>query len=390
MRPRILIIDDQPAWLEPLIEESRNATADGTSPQFALDIASSGAEALKLIRGGGQFASILISNPLGGMDPLETIKSCRKLLPECVFIMMADVLETGIVAKAVNEASVFRLLLLPCDLSIVKEALIAAIDRYQTESAQQCLIEESFVGSVGLISQILDLTDNGFVDTSTILETMESVAVSTGMQVSWDERVAARLCLGGLPLLDSADRHNILLQPINAPAHIEAMERLCEASASMMAHIPRLTTSAKIMRHIPRCDGTTSVSLSRDLKSATLLRASILWSLLTHKGIPGSLAAQELKLVLPELTDTFFNAFLSLDDRFEELKAVEVAVDDLEPGMVVYADVENELGAVLVSQGKRITEQLIERLQAMRDSGEIASVEIVAASSTRLLEQLSS
>ncbi len=321
-----------------------------------------------------------------GMDGIETIKAARQIAPHTSFLMLTGNQDVTTALQAVNDGEVFRFLTKPCEIDEIKKALRSAQQQFEHVSTEKELLHETFVGTIGFMSDIVELQSSASVDADRFSNTLTQLALDLDLPFGWEERIAARVALVGQSLLTSAERLKLQTLDIADPNHLATLANLCMLSARMIERIPRLERIAKILRHVPEVDGWIAVSQSLDSISATLLRVAIYWSLLTQKGLPLNTALQEIKLAMPRVSDGLCKAIENLDDYTDKCVPIEISVDQLAEGMVMFEDVTHTDGAIIVSRGRKLTPPIIEKLVRFC-SGDGAEVKIVAGSCPHLLAQ---
>ncbi len=136
----------------------------------------------------------------------------------------------------------------------------------------------------------------------------------------------------------------------------------------MIERIPRLGPVGKLLRIVPNGDGWISSSQHRNLISATLLRATFYWNLLTFRGLKRSAVLQEIKLIMPSLTEGLYNAMEAMGDQHNEQLAVSILLENLQPGMVICEDVHNAKEQLVLSRGRRLTQAIIDNLNEIQDT----------------------
>ena len=378
MPDRILFIDDDRTLL--------NTFQRNLQPEFEVDIAEGFPQARSLVESGNVYSVMVVDMRMPGYDGIETINKLRELTPDSVYIMLTGNQDVSTAMQAVNEASVFQFMNKPCEMDDMRQALNAAQNYYNEQSSQREVLDGTFAGSIGFMSDIVEMQSTGLIDTNRFSTTMDQIGHQMGLQISWDERIAARLALAGTALLSAEERTKLFTLAPNDPEHTEIVSKLCDASARMVERIPRLAQIAKILRHIPKVDGWISVSLAPDLISATLLRVTLYWNLLIVRGVPGKIAAQEIKLLMPNCTETLVNALSTLDDQGDLQKPVQLHIEELREGMVFYEDILDEWGALIVSRGRRLTLPILEKLRFRNEQGKIDFVKVVEGSCIGMIE----
>ncbi|MCA9192685.1 MAG: response regulator [Planctomycetales bacterium] len=380
MTQKVLFVDDDPVLLRAI---DRNLSLD-----YEVDTAEGPEQGLELIRTSGPYSVIVVDMRMPKMDGIQLIQRARKVAPESVFLMLTGNQDYETAIQAINQAQVFQFLNKPCSVKDIREAIDKAQVQYEAEKAARNLVQESFVGSIRCMTDIIDLQSNGFLDTTRIADAIKAFAAEVGIPISWEEVVASRLIMMGLGMLPSEDR---LILQVNRPVddeHLRVVQSLCNLSAKMVEKVPRLDRIAKLLRHVPNMQGFLSVSQQDNLNSATLLRITFYWCLMAYKGIAHSTIMQELKQIMPKISDSTIDKLQRLDDHRDGNRTITIAVEDLLPGMVSATSILDEHQQTIVSAGRRLTEPVIEKLLHRAEISGLAYVKIVAGSCAGLLEEL--
>ncbi len=368
---KVLFVDDDTSLLRTI---ERNLCMD-----LDMAVAAGGQAALDLIPSDGPFSVIIVDMRMPGMDGIETIKAAREIAPNAIYMMLTGNQDTATAVRAVNDGQVFRYLNKPCEVAEIKNAIKAAQTQYDVDDAERELRNDTFIGSIGIMTDIIELQDLGLVDPTRIAQTLSQLAELMAISIGWEERLAARICFCGLPMLSIEDRLALRNLEPSAEEHIAAFARLCQNSAKLAERLPRLARIGKILRHVPKVDGWMSISQPENFIAATLLKVSILWNFLTGKGLQAATATQEMKLLLPKVADNIARVLNDLYDFSDSHTANRVEIGHLTEGMITFEDIVNEQGAIVVSRGRRLTLPIIERL-ADHYGSSTAFIKVVAGS----------
>jgi CheY-like chemotaxis protein len=123
MQEKILVVDDEPQVLEG-IERLLH-------PDFRIDTATSGGEALAKLRDGGPYAVVVCDMRMPEMDGIQLLGKIKVKFPEVIRLMLTGNTDQPTAMRAVNEGNVFRFLVKPCDEDLLKRELNAALVQYR-------------------------------------------------------------------------------------------------------------------------------------------------------------------------------------------------------------------------------------------------------------------
>ena len=133
MNRKILFVDHEPAVL--------NCYRQMLESKFALATAGSGEEGLVSLRDHGPFAVVISDMQMTGMDGVQFLKRVRQVAPSTIRLLLTGSLDLNGAVNAVNEGCVFRLLIKPCEDSLLTEAITTALDCYRERKEERVRIE---------------------------------------------------------------------------------------------------------------------------------------------------------------------------------------------------------------------------------------------------------
>ena len=123
MNNSVLMVDDEPMVLKGYTRSLRGICD--------LHTASSGHEALDLIKEHGPYSVIVADMRMPVMDGVELLQNVSLLCPLTIRIMLTGNADQKTAADAVNQGSVYKFFTKPCDLKELQDAILSGIDRYQ-------------------------------------------------------------------------------------------------------------------------------------------------------------------------------------------------------------------------------------------------------------------
>ena len=106
MKPRILLVDDDPLLLAGLKRQLRR--------HFRIETAPGGAEALALVQGEEPFMVVVSDYRMPGMNGNQFLAQVREISPDTIRIMLTGFADVGAAVDAINEGQIFRFLNKPC------------------------------------------------------------------------------------------------------------------------------------------------------------------------------------------------------------------------------------------------------------------------------------
>lgn len=133
MNQKILFVDDEPAALC-----LYRQTLKG---EFDISTAAGGGDGLALPRNLGPFAIVISDMQMPGMDGVQFLKRVRQVAPNTVRLLLTSRADFDEAVNAVNQGGIFRLLLKPCEGSVLREAITTALARYDERKEERVRIE---------------------------------------------------------------------------------------------------------------------------------------------------------------------------------------------------------------------------------------------------------
>jgi len=240
MTGRILFVDDEPHLLENcqgLLERD-----------FEVETTQKPEEALRRIRDEGPYAVIVSDLRMPGMNGIELLSGVRSASPDTVRIMITGCADLESAMKAVNEGSVFRFLTKPVELEDLRRTVQASLDQYSLIRAEHELLENTLVGSIRMLIEILSLVNPGaFGRSGRIRRFVRHMARRLGLQPAWQYELGGMLSQIGFVAVSQ----EILEKKWAGQRLTEQEEQLLSSHASvggaLLANIPRMEKIARMI-----------------------------------------------------------------------------------------------------------------------------------------------
>ncbi|MCB2173786.1 response regulator [bacterium] len=361
---KVLFVDDEPSLLA--------AMARSLHGVFDIKTATSGNEALAMLRETGPFAVVVSDLRMPEMDGTAFLSTVKKLAPDTVRIMLSGTTDLDEALEAVNCGQVFRFLTKPCSANALVTTLTLAVRHYNLVVGERDLLSKTLKGSINLLSELLSLSNpTAFSRGHRISRAVSTVAARLGAQPLWQFEVAALLSQVGCIAVPS---------DILAKAYIGA--ELTDNERKIFHNHPLI--GSRLVRRIPRME-TVAAMIAGQMNDfddryhnksettdavvgAQLLRIMLDYDLLRNQGMTHEQATEQL-FARHERYDPTILALLPSIDLPQPSGAIRKTVlfDDIVPGMIAAEDIRSGNGNLIISNGQEITWSMIQGLQNFID-----------------------
>lgn len=350
-RPRILCVDDEPRVLQGLRQVLFKS--------FDMTAAPSGAAALDELER-HDFEVVVSDMQMPLMNGATFLAEVRKRRPDVSRLLLTGHADIDSAIAAVNRGQIFRFLTKPCPAEELLAALKDAVSQHRLLTAERVLLEQTLVGSVRALSEVLALVHPEVFGPSMRQHVRVcAVAARLGIPDIWKVEVASMLLSVGYVVL-----------PTDVAAKQRSGQQLSEAELEMTGQMTGVVE--RILAHIPRLESVRELlSWHAQLKAATPDRES------------APLAAQVLHAVtelgLREAREGVADAVRSLRSSNEHAAPIIDALaavcqprapklellplERIESGMTLAADVMSKSGLLVMAHGQIVSPALIQRLR---------------------------
>lgn len=372
---KILFVDDDPNLLAAFQRNLRR--------QFSFDTATSGLDALEMLKTSGPYALLVVDMRMPGMDGVEFFERALALAPDAVRIMLTGNADQQTAVDAVNRGQVFRFLNKPCAPDVLVPTLEHGLKHHELLRTERELLEGTLAGSVKMLSEVLGMVAPDALGRGQRLrDSMQRFATFTNATPRWELEIAALLC--GIGCASFPAR---LLARISAAEDLTFAEQKLVRTAPQIGHdllkgIPRLAGVARTVLYqrkafdgsgfpVDDCKGQEIPVGARMLKiledrlaleNEGVVKARALETMRARTGQydPGLLDACFLCF------ETFLNHPVAADRPVRILNIPELVV-----GQIVVSDITTPDGLVLIGAGQRLTEMVLVRLQNHAELGDV-------------------
>lgn len=363
MTARVLFVDDEPNILEGFRRQLRK--------HVAIDTATSAEEGLKMLAANGPYAVVVSDMRMPQMNGSQFLTRVRSASPDSVRMILSGQADMESTIAAVNEGHIFRFLTKPCSGEHLIEAVDSALRQYALVHAEKELLEKTLSGAVGVLTEILGMTNPGaYSRAARIQRYAEALVDALGLPMPWELKLASMLSQLGCVAL-----------PADTLAKVYAGQSLSPDEQTMYATHPAL--AGKLLAGVPRLEAVAEIVAAQDTHQALdkmpaelsawdatslsklLLRTASELDQMLSSGSKPQEAVGALRAPEYELPKSVLEALRNIP--LERAKTVTRVLElrQLEPGMVLDQDVMSSKGVRLVPTGQEVTRTMLERLHSV-------------------------
>ncbi|OQX18012.1 MAG: hypothetical protein BWK76_08895 [Desulfobulbaceae bacterium A2] len=357
MTTKLLFVDDDLdllASLKRLLPRHwQTVTAD--SPKLALE----------LLESQGPFAVIVSDMQMPGMNGIELLHRSKELSPDTVRILLTGHADLHTAIAAVNTGDVFRFLTKPCESAVLISTLHSALGQYQLVVAERELLEETLMGIVRVLSQILGLVNPAAQGRANRMRRFcKHIASVLRLPKPWQYEMAAILSQLGCLTIPPAVMASVLSgRPLSATEQ-QMVEQHPTTAAKLLLRIPRMEHIAGMVaeQNSARNDGSPPRELAAsnaELLGAQILRLSGALDLLLTTGLAPGLALERLRRLGDIHPPELVAALSEFDFGIDNMVSLRVHARELNTNMVLEEDLFTVDGQLLATRGERLTEPLL-------------------------------
>lgn len=360
---RVLCVDDEPNVLDGLRRHLRQG--------FDVDTAEGSGEGLQMVEESGPFAVVISDLRMPGMDGIEFLSRVREHSPDTARVLLTGNADLRSAIAAVNEGQLFRFLTKPCPPKVLLPAVQAAADHHRLVTAERVLLEQTLLGSVKMLTEILALANPAaFGRASRAKQLAGAVADRLGEPARWQMEMAAMLsqvaCIA-LPGTTAEKLHKG--QELTSPEQA-MVDRLPEVTEKLLAEIPRIDPVRAILAHRERrffgaAPTPADAGAAGPIPAgARILKAVLDLDALTCQGVPLDAGLETLRSRSGWYDPDVLRALSQPANEPEVQEEIqELPLRELRTGMVLMDDVQASDDRLLVAHGQEVSPGLLERLR---------------------------
>ncbi|MCU7842393.1 MAG: response regulator [Candidatus Thiodiazotropha sp. (ex Monitilora ramsayi)] len=368
---------DKPSEKVLMVDDDRNLL-DSFRRQFrkrlTLETATSGADGVQAVRDGGPFAVVISDMQMPNMNGIEFLSRVRSISPNTIRIMLTGNANLDVAIDAVNDGNIFRFLNKPVETEQLYQVIIDSIQQYRLQSAEKILLNKTLKGAVDLLADLLSMVNpTAFSQSTRIKRHVHTIVQSLSLEDGWHYDLAAMLCHIGFISLPQE-----LIGKLGSGEKLSSSERQLFRShpavgARLLKHIPRLEIVSEMVEKqhdsIGRLDFQGKLDNSQKATlGGQILKVANAYDQLVTQGKDETAAIESLK-ENPELYDPVLVETLAIGSKNQKLEVLNLAIAELEPGLILDQPVSTESGVLLIAKGQVLSQAVLFRLLAAEESG---------------------
>jgi len=368
-KPRILCVDDEPSVLEGLkLTLGR---------RYEIATAAGGAQGLELLQAGGPYEVVLSDMSMPGMNGADFLSQVNLLAPNTVRILLTGHADIESAIRAVNDGQIYRFLTKPCPPLRLGQVMESAIQQYRLLTAEKELLEQTLLGSVKVLAEVLALAQpEAFGRAIRIKQYACEIADAARVGRRWEVETAAILSqLGAVTLPSETLMKARTGQPLNSDEK-KALAKVPELSEQLLAHIPRLEGVREIL-HIASRPHDAGAAPS----CAEMLRLATEFDQFEARGMTAVQAIEALMATPKSFDATLLGLFgtARLQGGTQE-QIRQMLFAGLRAGMTLAEDIYTAEGVLFAAHGYVVTDAFVERLRNSKAGLAASEVRVVLPS----------
>jgi response regulator RpfG family c-di-GMP phosphodiesterase len=373
LNTRVLFVDDDTHALRGFERTMRR--------HFEVELAPGPREGLEIIDQQEEpFAAVVADMNMPGMHGIQFLQKVERVSPQTVRLMLTGHPDMATAMKAVNDGHIFRFLTKPCPPGTLKKSLEAAVELFQTRETERELLENTFRGSISVLSDVLAVANPiAFGRSQRVHRMVVQLYKAMQRELGWEQEVAAMLSHLGCVTVPSETLEKAISGEHLYWEERRLLHRHPRVAYDLLAPIPRLDKVREIIRwqnatlepeddeleqeqgkvldeqeepkerRIPFAARVLKVAIDFDtLESGGLVRRDALKAIIERKGQYDPEVIAALRRVLGEAGEALSQALY---------------VKDMRTGMILSEGVTTRDGLLIVARGTEISPALMEKLR---------------------------
>ncbi len=366
MRERILLVDDDSNVLD--------GYRRSLSREFLLETALGPDQALPLIEKNGPYAVIVSDMRMPGMNGIQLLSGAKAASPDTIRVILTGDADMQTAIDAINEGSIFRFLIKPCDRELMAKTLTAALMQYRLVIAEKELLEQTLSGCIQVLTEVLSLVNPAaFGRAERARRYIRHVVKAMKLGNPWQYEVAAMLSQLGCVTLARETIEAVYKGEALTPDEQAQYAGHPSVAYNLLSKIPRLEPIAWMIEHQNGATASEGGPEKGDIRrGAEILRLILAYEDSIQKGSSRNETVHRLARLNPKFSPEFFNALVALDPHAEDEETRTCGIEELAPGMIIQQEIRAVDGGLIISTGQEVTSTVISKLKNLQARGAIS------------------
>lgn len=333
---------------------------------FRVVTADSPEKGLEILEQQGPFSVIVSDMKMPGMSGIEMLMQAKIISPDTSRILLTGFANQQTAIDGVNKGNLFRFLIKPCDIESLNRILHSAVRQYQLIRAEKELLEQTLLGTVKVLSQILTLvnpTAQGCANR--IKRYVNHITKNLALnEDKWLYEMAAILSqLGCLTIPPEILQRDAIGDGLS-DSEREILDQHPSVTAKLLAQIPRMEEVIEMIAsqkksYIEFPGYSDPENYSRTFLGSQILHAARGLDRLIRVGIPPEKALYTLRQEADEYNPFIIDALSDFDFDLENMVQVSITTDRLTTQMILDENIYTNSDMLLASKGQKITEAVL-------------------------------
>lgn len=333
---------------------------------FKITTADSPEKGLHILQEQGQFSVVVSDMKMPGMSGIEMLTRAKEISPDTSRILLTGYADQQTAIDGVNKGNLFRFLTKPCDIETLTQVLHAAVREHQLIGAEKELLEQTLLGTVRVLSQILTLvnpTAQGCAS-RTKRYVRHITAFLSLREDGWLYEMAAILSqLGCLTIPPEVLLRHSTGAGLSGPER-KMMEQHPSTAAKFLAKIPRMEEVIEIIAgqnkpysQFPKYSD--PESYAKVYLGAQILHVAIDLDRLLRVGMSPDKILKTMQQETEEYNPVLVESLRNFDFGLQNMVHMSIHCNKLTTRMILDEEIRTSTGMLLASKGQKVTQAIL-------------------------------
>lgn len=358
MSEKILFVDDEQHVLDSMKRQLRK--------RFKIKTASSGQQALDVLKNEGPFSVIVSDMRMPGMDGVQLLSQVKDTYPETIRLMLTGNADQDTATEAVNKGHIFKFLTKPCSTANLVTSLALAQRHYRLITAEKQLLDQTLKGSIKVLSELLSLANpTAFSSGRRVKNLVIRIIKELKLSAEWKFEIAALISQIGCISLPSTILSKRQSGQDLDEDELEMFTNHPMVGGALLENIPRLEQIVEMIKY--QLSSFDDLQHDEELDDEVKIGAQILrvindYDLLLMQGEKHADAIAAMKRRKGLYNPDILSILKKIKIRDDGATISHVMVKDISIGMIAEQDIIAKNGAMLTPKGQEISWAVLQGL----------------------------